>query len=48
MKMVDSSRGTVMKDVKAGQRVTESLNLNLVNSNSLSNSFPVIEELKVR
>jgi hypothetical protein len=48
VKMVESSRGTVMKNVKAGQRVTESLNLYLVNSNSLSYSFPVIEELKVK
>ena len=48
MKMVDSSRGTLMKDVKAGQRVTESIDLNLVNSNSLSHSFPIIEELKVK
>jgi len=48
IKMVDSSRGTLMKNVKAGQRVTESLHLSLVNSNSLSHSYPVIEELKVK
>jgi hypothetical protein len=48
VKMVESSRGTITKDVKAGQRVTESLNLYLINSNSLSHSFPVIEELKVK
>jgi len=48
IKMVDSSRGTIIKDVRAGQRVTESLTLNLVNSNSLSHSYPVIEELKVK
>jgi len=48
LKMAESTRGTVMKDVRAGQRVTESLNLYLVNGNSLSHSFPVVEELKVK
>jgi hypothetical protein len=48
IKMVDSSRGTVMTDVRAGQRVTESLSLTLVTSSRLSNSYPVIEELKVK
>jgi len=46
-KMGDSTRGTFVENVKAGQRITKGLVLNLVNGNSLSYGFPVIEELKV-
>jgi len=46
-KMGDSTRGTFVQNVKAGQRITRVLVLNLVNGNSLSYGFPVIEELKV-
>ena len=48
IKMADSSHGTLVTNVRAGQRVTESLNLNLANGNSLSHGYPVIEELKVK
>ena len=47
-KMGDSTRGTFVQNVNAGQRITKELVLNLVNGNSLSYSFPVIEELKVK
>jgi hypothetical protein len=47
-KMGDSARGTFVQNVNAGQRITKELVLNLVNGNSLSYSFPVIEELKVK
>jgi len=43
----DATRGTFVQNVKAGQRITERLDLILVNGNSLSYGFPVIEELKV-
>jgi hypothetical protein len=43
----DSTRSTFVQNVKAGQRITKGLDLNLVNGNSLSYGFPVIEELKV-
>jgi len=46
-KMGDSTRGTFVQNVKAGQRITKVLVLNLVKGNSLSYGFPVIEELKV-
>ena len=46
-KMGDSTRGTFVQNVKGGQRITNVLVLNLVNGNSLSYGFPVIEELKV-
>ncbi len=47
-KMGDSARVTFVQNVNAGQRITKELVLNLVNGNSLSYSFPVIEELKVK
>ena len=47
-KMGDATRGTFVQNVKAGQRVTKELVLNLVHGNSLSYSYPVIEELKVK
>jgi hypothetical protein len=46
-KVGDATRGTFVQNVKAGQRITQRLDLNLVNENSLSYSYPVIEELKV-
>jgi hypothetical protein len=46
-KLGDATRGTFMHNVKAGQRITHVLDLNLANGNSLSYGFPVIEALKV-
>jgi hypothetical protein len=48
IKMGDSTRGTLVQNVKAGQRITKGLYFNLVNGNSLSYSYPIIEELKVK
>jgi hypothetical protein len=48
IKKGDFTSGTLMQNVKAGQRVTGLLYLNLVNGNSLSYSYPVIEELKIK
>ena len=47
-KMGDSTQGTLVQNVKAGQRITRVLSLNLVEGNSLTYSFPVIEELTVK
>jgi hypothetical protein len=47
-KMGDATRGMFVNNVKAGQRITKELVLNLANGNSLSYSFPVIEELNVK
>jgi hypothetical protein len=47
-KMGDATRGMFVQNVKAGQRITKELVLNLANGNSLSYSFPVIEELNVK
>jgi hypothetical protein len=46
-KLGDSTRSTFVQKVNAGQRITQGLDLNLVNDNSLSYGFPVIEDLKV-
>jgi len=46
-KLGDSARSTFVQKVNAGQRITQGLDLNLVNGNSLGYGFPVIEELKV-
>jgi len=46
-KMGDATRSTFMQNVKAGQHITQGLDLNLVNGNSLTYGFPVLEELKV-
>jgi hypothetical protein len=46
-KMGDATRGTFVQNVKAGQRITQGLDLNLGNRNSLWYGFPVLEELKV-
>jgi hypothetical protein len=48
IKMGDSTRGTLVQNVKAGERITKGLYFNLVNGNSLSYSYPIIEELKVK
>ena len=48
IKKGDFTSGTLMQNVKAGQRVTGLLYLNLVDGNSLSYSYPVIEELKIK
>lgn len=48
LKMGDSTHGRVMQNVKAGQHVNTSLLLNLAKGNSLSYSYPVIEELTVK
>ena len=47
-KMGDSVKGMLMQNVKAGQRITENLDLYFASSNSLSYSSPVIEELQVK
>jgi hypothetical protein len=47
-KMGDSTRCTFVQNVNAGQHITKGMVLNLVNGNSLSYSYPVIEELKVK
>jgi hypothetical protein len=48
IKKGDSTRGTFVQNVNAGQRITKELVLNLVHGNSLSYSYPVIEELTVK
>ena len=40
-KLGDATRGTFVQNVKAGQRITQQLDLILVNGNSLSYGFPV-------
>jgi hypothetical protein len=47
IKKGDAARSTFVQNVNAGQRFTKELALNLVQENSLSYSYPVIEELKV-
>jgi hypothetical protein len=46
-KLGDATRGTFMQNVKAGQRITQELDLTMINGHSLSYGFVVIEELKV-
>jgi hypothetical protein len=46
-KLGDSTHSTFVQKVKAGQRIKQELDLNLIQGNSLSYSYPVIEELKV-
>jgi len=48
LKMAESSGGTLMTNVKAGQRITKSLLLYLTNGHSLSYDYPVIQELTVK
>ena len=47
-KMGDSAKGMLVQNVKAGQRITENLDLYFASGNSLSYSSPVIEELQVK
>jgi len=48
IKMGDSTLGTLMQKVKAGQHEIETLYLNLVNGDNLSYAYRVIEELIVK
>jgi hypothetical protein len=48
IKMAESSGGTLMTNVKAGQRITKSLVLYLANGHSLSYDYPVIQELTIK
>jgi hypothetical protein len=43
----DAARGTFLQKVNAGQRTIENLDIDLVNGNSLTYGYPVIEDLKV-
>jgi hypothetical protein len=46
--MGDSAKSVLMKNVRAGQRVTESVTLNFASDNSYAYNSPVIEELKIK
>jgi hypothetical protein len=46
LKMGDSTRGIITQTVKAGQRLTERLDLHFANGNSINYDYPVLE-LKV-
>lgn len=48
IKMGDSAMGRLVQNVKAGQRITEMLDLYFASGHSYSYSSPVIEELKVK
>ena len=48
IKRGDSTNGILVQNVKAGQRITESLTLNFVGGYSLSYYSPVIEELTIK
>jgi len=48
IKMGDSAKGMLVQNVKAGQRITEDLDLHFVSGHSYSYDCPVIEELKVK
>jgi hypothetical protein len=48
IKMGDSARGRLVQNVRAGQRITESLNLNFASGRSYSYGYPVIEELMIK
>jgi hypothetical protein len=48
IKMGDSARGRLVQNVRAGQRITESLNLNFGGGSSYSYGYPVIEELIIK
>jgi hypothetical protein len=48
IRMGDSARGRVVQNVGAGQRITKGLDLHFANGNSISYSFPVIEELTIQ
>jgi len=48
LKMGDSARGMLVQNVKAGQRITESLNLNFAGGGNFNYGYPVIEELMIK
>jgi hypothetical protein len=48
IKMGDSVKGNLVQNVKAGERITERLDLYFTNGKSLSYSGPVIEELQIK
>jgi hypothetical protein len=48
IKMGDSSQGVLVQNVKAGQRITESLTLNFARGSCHTYYSPVIEELKIK
>jgi hypothetical protein len=48
IKMGDSVRGKLVQNVKAGQRLTERLDLYFTSGNSLSYGSPVIEDLQIK
>jgi hypothetical protein len=48
IKMGDSAKGVLVKNVKAGQRITEPLTLNFASGHSYTYNSPVIEELKIK
>ena len=48
IKMGDSVRGTLVQNVKAGERITGRLDLYFASSNSFSYSSPVIEQLQIK
>jgi hypothetical protein len=48
IKMGDSVKGKLVQNVKAGQRITENLDLYFASGDSLSYSGPVIEELQIK
>jgi hypothetical protein len=48
IKMGDSAKGMLVQNVKAGQRITEGLDLHFVSGHSYSYDCPVIEELKIK
>jgi hypothetical protein len=48
IKMGDSARGMLVQNVKAGQHITEGLDLYFASGHSVSYGCPVIEELKVK
>jgi len=48
LKMGDSTQGTFVQNVNAGQRIIKTLFLYLGDGNSLTYSLPVLEELRVK
>jgi len=48
IRMGDSAKGTLVQNVKAGQRITESLDLSLASGHSQSYGAPAIEEFMVK
>jgi hypothetical protein len=48
IKMGDSTRGILVQNVKAGQRITGMLDLYFVNGHSYCYDYPVIQDLKMK